>query len=89
MFLLFLDCTWQLLRQFPADFGFTEAFILALHDSSFSPYFSTFRFSCQRQQGHGSTVRGRDTSLRPQTLPLHPFFSSLYLSFSIPISKWG
>ncbi|XP_051629997.1 myotubularin-related protein 11 isoform X3 [Manacus candei] len=54
VFLLFLDCTWQLLRQFPADFGFTEAFLLALHDSSFSPYFSTFRFSCQRQRGHGS-----------------------------------
>ncbi|NXA97561.1 MTMRB protein, partial [Melanocharis versteri] len=50
VFLLFLDCTWQLLRQFPADFGFTEAFLLALHDSSFSPYFSTFRFSCQRQR---------------------------------------
>ncbi|NXY65324.1 MTMRB protein, partial [Callaeas wilsoni] len=54
VFLLFLDCTWQLLRQFPADFGFTEAFLLALHDSSFSPYFSTFRFSCQRQQGHSN-----------------------------------
>uniref|UniRef100_A0A8C3UU80 Myotubularin related protein 11 n=1 Tax=Catharus ustulatus TaxID=91951 RepID=A0A8C3UU80_CATUS len=51
VFLLFLDCTWQLLWQFPADFGFTEAFLLALHDSSFSPYFSTFRFSCQRHQG--------------------------------------
>ncbi|NWW07849.1 MTMRB protein, partial [Oreocharis arfaki] len=61
VFLLFLDCTWQLLRQFPADFGFTEAFLLALHDSSFSPYFSTFHFSCQRQRGHGSTVRGRAT----------------------------
>ncbi|XP_033375657.1 myotubularin-related protein 11 isoform X2 [Parus major] len=54
VFLLFLDCTWQLLWQFPADFGFTEAFLLALHDSSFSPYFSTFRFSCQRQRGRSS-----------------------------------
>ncbi|NXR24781.1 MTMRB protein, partial [Cinclus mexicanus] len=61
VFLLFLDCTWQLLWQFPADFGFTEAFLLALHDSSFSPYFSTFRFSCQRQRGHSSMVRGRST----------------------------
>ncbi|NWS12171.1 MTRAB protein, partial [Pachyramphus minor] len=59
VFLLFLDCTWQLLRQFPADFGFTEAFLLALHDSSFSPYFSTFRFSCQRQRGHGSPPRSQ------------------------------
>lgn len=88
MFLLFLDCTWQLLWQFPADFGFTEAFLLALHDSSFSPYFSTFRFSCQRQRGHSSMVRGRGTLLNPQTCPFHPF-SSLCLSFSTPIPNWG
>ncbi|XP_030821302.1 myotubularin-related protein 11 [Camarhynchus parvulus] len=65
VFLLFLDCTWQLLWQFPADFGFTEAFLLALHDSSFSPYFSTFRFSCQRQRGRSSLVRAGDQTYRP------------------------
>ncbi|XP_068851435.1 LOW QUALITY PROTEIN: myotubularin-related protein 11 [Aphelocoma coerulescens] len=65
VFLLFLDCTWQLLRQFPADFGFTEAFLLALHDSSFSPYFSTFRFSCQRQRDHGSMPRLPSQTYRP------------------------
>nr|XP_031362727.1 myotubularin-related protein 11 [Lonchura striata domestica] len=65
VFLLFLDCTWQLLWQFPADFGFTEAFLLALHDSSFSPYFSTFRFSCQRQQGHSGTPRLPSQIYRP------------------------
>ncbi|KAM6106621.1 myotubularin-related protein 11 [Pterocles gutturalis] len=52
VFLLFLDCVWQLVRQFPAAFGFTEAYLLALHDSSFAPYFSTFLFSCQRQRSH-------------------------------------
>ncbi|NXJ05184.1 MTMRC protein, partial [Odontophorus gujanensis] len=51
VFLLFLDCTWQLLRQFPAAFGFTEAYLVALHDSAFLPYCSTFLFSCQRQRG--------------------------------------
>ncbi|CAN8206892.1 unnamed protein product [Coccothraustes coccothraustes] len=65
VFLLFLDCTWQLLWQFPAEFGFTEAFLLALHDSSFSPYFSTFRFSCQRQRGHSSPPRLPSQTYRP------------------------
>ncbi|NWX38518.1 MTRAA protein, partial [Notiomystis cincta] len=65
VFLLFLDCTWQLLRQFPADFGFTEAFLLALHDSSFSPYFSTFRSSCQRQRGRGGAPRLPSQTYRP------------------------
>ncbi|NXD28945.1 MTRAA protein, partial [Spelaeornis formosus] len=65
VFLLFLDCTWQLLWQFPADFGFTEAFLLALHDSSFSPYFSTFRFSCQRQRSHSNMPRLPRQTYRP------------------------
>ncbi|NWT76025.1 MTMRB protein, partial [Prunella himalayana] len=65
VFLLFLDCTWQLLWQFPADFGFTEAFLLALHDSSFSPYFSTFRFSCQRQRGRSSLPQLPSQTYRP------------------------
>ncbi|XP_062488659.1 myotubularin-related protein 11 isoform X3 [Pezoporus occidentalis] len=65
VFLLFLDCTWQLVRQFPAAFGFTEAYLLALHDSSFTPYFSTFLFSCQRQRGHGSLHRPRSQSYHP------------------------
>ncbi|XP_065516288.1 myotubularin-related protein 11 isoform X3 [Lathamus discolor] len=64
VFLLFLDCTWQLVRQFPAAFGFTEAYLLALHDSSFTPYFSTFLFSCQRQRDHGSPHRPRSQSYR-------------------------
>ncbi|NWS63308.1 MTMRB protein, partial [Chunga burmeisteri] len=65
VFLLFLDCTWQLVRQFPAAFGFTEAYLLALHDSSFAPYFSTFLFSCQRQRGRGSPHRPRGQTYTP------------------------
>ncbi|XP_074385412.1 myotubularin-related protein 11 isoform X3 [Zonotrichia albicollis] len=65
VFLLFLDCTWQLLWQFPAHFGFTEAFLLALHDSSFSPDCSTFRFSCQRQRGRSSLPRLPSQTYRP------------------------
>ncbi|XP_009469693.1 PREDICTED: splicing factor 3B subunit 4 [Nipponia nippon] len=65
VFLLFLDCTWQLVRQFPAAFGFTEAYLLALHDSSFAPYFSTFLFSCQRQRGRGSPHRPHSQTYTP------------------------
>ncbi|NXO02541.1 MTMRB protein, partial [Rhinopomastus cyanomelas] len=65
VFLLFLDCTWQLLRQFPAAFGFTESYLLALHDSSFAPYSSTFLFSCQRQRGRGHPLRPHGQSYTP------------------------
>ncbi|XP_035202333.1 LOW QUALITY PROTEIN: myotubularin-related protein 11 [Oxyura jamaicensis] len=65
VFPLFLDCTWQLVRQFPAAFGFTEAFLLALHDSSFLPYCGTFLFSCQRQQGRGGPQQPRSQTYTP------------------------
>lgn len=42
MFPLFLDCVWQLLQQFPAEFEFSEFFLLALHDSIRVPDTLTF-----------------------------------------------
>ncbi|KAM9691630.1 myotubularin-related protein 11 isoform 5-T5 [Dama dama] len=42
VFLLFLDCVWQLLQQFPAEFEFSEFFLLALHDSVRVPDTLTF-----------------------------------------------
>ncbi|NWY07161.1 MTMRB protein, partial [Nothoprocta ornata] len=65
VFLLFLDCTWQLVRQFPGCFGFTESYLLALHDSSFVPYFSTFLFNCQWQRGRNSRPPGSAQSYTP------------------------
>ncbi|KAM6294223.1 myotubularin-related protein 11 [Aegotheles albertisi] len=65
VFLLFLDCTWQLVQQFPAAFGFTEWYLLALHDSSFTPYSSTFLSTCQRQQGWGTPHRPRSQTYTP------------------------
>ncbi|NWI16904.1 MTMRB protein, partial [Crypturellus soui] len=65
VFLLFLDCAWQLLRQFPGRFGFTESYLLALHDSSFVPYLSTFLFNCQWQRGRGGRPPGSAQSYIP------------------------
>lgn len=44
VFLLFLDCVQQLLRQYPLKFEYTEQFLILLIDSSFSSLFSTFLF---------------------------------------------
>ncbi|XP_048828822.1 LOW QUALITY PROTEIN: myotubularin-related protein 10-like [Brienomyrus brachyistius] len=49
MFLLFLDCVWQLIRQHPAAFEFTEIYLAVLCDSMWIPIFSTFLFNCPRQ----------------------------------------
>ncbi|NXD88046.1 MTMRB protein, partial [Halcyon senegalensis] len=41
------------------------AYLLALHDSSFAPYFSTFLFSCQRQRGRGTQHWPRSQTYTP------------------------
>ncbi|KAF5885852.1 myotubularin-related protein 11-like, partial [Clarias magur] len=50
IFLLFLDCVWQLWAQFPARFQLTESYLLAVHDSVQLPLFNTFLANCQRER---------------------------------------
>lgn len=47
LFLLFLDSTWQILRQFPDAFEFSETFLTTLWDSVFTPIFDTFQFNSE------------------------------------------
>ncbi|KAG8265529.1 Belongs to the protein-tyrosine phosphatase [Homalodisca vitripennis] len=50
VFLLFLDCVWQLLQQFPADFQMTETYLTTLWDSAHVSIFETFLFDCERDR---------------------------------------
>ncbi|KAM4630633.1 myotubularin-related protein 10 [Polymixia lowei] len=50
LFVLFLDCVWQIMNQYPAAFEFTEIYLTVLTDSMWIPVFSTFLFNCPRQQ---------------------------------------
>ncbi|NXI55828.1 MTMR9 protein, partial [Chloroceryle aenea] len=42
VFLLFLDCVWQILRQFPCSFEFNEQFLIMLFEHSYASQFGTF-----------------------------------------------
>lgn len=42
MFLLFLDCVWQILRQFPCSFEFNEHFLIMLFEHAYASQFGTF-----------------------------------------------
>lgn len=57
VFLLFLDCVWQLLSQYPSHFQLTADFLLALHDSIHLPLFSSFMANCQRERCKRSQVK--------------------------------
>lgn len=50
MFLLFLDCVWQLLQQFPTEFQMTETYLTTLWDSAHLSVFETFLFDCDRDR---------------------------------------
>ncbi|KAJ8290128.1 hypothetical protein GJAV_G00009010 [Gymnothorax javanicus] len=54
VFLLFLDCVWQLWAQYPSHFQLTGDYLLALHDSVHLPLFSTFLSNCQRERSRRS-----------------------------------
>lgn len=50
IFLLFLDCVWQLLQQFPSCFEFTETYLTTLWDTSLMGLFDTFLFNNDHQR---------------------------------------
>ncbi|KAK7574342.1 hypothetical protein V9T40_011533 [Parthenolecanium corni] len=50
IFLLFLDCVWQLLQQFPTQFQFSETYLTTLWDATHISLFDTFLFDCERDR---------------------------------------
>ncbi|KAG2463322.1 SF3B4 factor, partial [Polypterus senegalus] len=65
VFLLFLDCVWQLLKQFPSFFEITEDYLLAVHDSTYIPIFNTFLANCQRERARRIQSDASSSSLGP------------------------
>ncbi|XP_045901900.1 myotubularin-related protein 11 isoform X1 [Micropterus dolomieu] len=77
VFLLFLDCVWQLLSQYPSRFQLTDDFLLALHDSIHLPLFSSFLANCQRERCKRSQNLGQSyTPVNGWRDVLHPDSSS-------------
>ncbi|CAK9044626.1 5-bisphosphate 3-phosphatase) (Phosphatidylinositol-3-phosphate phosphatase), partial [Durusdinium trenchii] len=50
VFTLWIDCVWQLTRQFPKEFEFNAAFLIAILDEVSSSRFGTFLFNSQRER---------------------------------------
>lgn len=57
LFMLFLDCVWQMMNQYPAAFEFTETYLTVLSDSMWIPLFSTFLFNSPKQRAQYLMVR--------------------------------
>ncbi|CAA9997503.1 unnamed protein product [Nesidiocoris tenuis] len=50
VFTQFIDCTWQLLQQFPTAFQFNESFLLTIHDHSSSCRYGTFIGNSEKER---------------------------------------
>ncbi|KAM5128360.1 phosphatidylinositol-3-phosphate phosphatase MTMR1 isoform 1-T1 [Callospermophilus lateralis] len=50
IFLQFIDCVWQMTRQFPSAFEFNELFLITILDHLYSCLFGTFLCNCEQQR---------------------------------------
>ncbi|XP_062898868.1 myotubularin-related protein 12 isoform X1 [Mobula hypostoma] len=69
VFLLFLECIWQLLQQYPPAFEFTETYLTILSDSMHVPIFSTFLFNSPHQKDN-TQMLGEDRGMLCRSLKL-------------------
>ncbi|XP_055464728.1 myotubularin-related protein 1 isoform X3 [Psammomys obesus] len=50
IFLQFIDCVWQMTRQFPSAFEFNELLLITILDHLYSCLFGTFLCNCEQQR---------------------------------------
>ncbi|XP_010180367.1 PREDICTED: myotubularin-related protein 9-like, partial [Mesitornis unicolor] len=50
LFLLFLDCVWQLSRQFPFSLEFSERLLLTLFDNAYASAYGTFLCNNEKER---------------------------------------
>ncbi|EEZ98180.1 myotubularin-related protein 10-B [Tribolium castaneum] len=50
IFLLFLDCVWQITQQYPTAFQFSETYLTTVWDSAHTSIFDTFLFNCEHDR---------------------------------------
>ncbi|KAF3836713.1 hypothetical protein F7725_004177 [Dissostichus mawsoni] len=50
LFVQFIDCVWQMTRQFPAAFEFNELFLITVLDHLYSCLFGTFLYNSEQER---------------------------------------
>ncbi|KAM5245962.1 phosphatidylinositol-3,5-bisphosphate 3-phosphatase MTMR2 [Ctenodactylus gundi] len=77
VFLQFIDCVWQMTRQFPTAFEFNEYFLITILDHLYSCLFGTFLCNSEQQ-------RGRE-NLPKRTVSLWSYINSQLEDFTNPL----
>ncbi|XP_053540381.1 myotubularin-related protein 2-like [Ictalurus punctatus] len=50
LFVQFIDCVWQMMRQFPSASEFKELFLIPILDRPYSCLFGTFLYSSEQER---------------------------------------
>ncbi|XP_030216568.1 phosphatidylinositol-3,5-bisphosphate 3-phosphatase MTMR2 isoform X2 [Gadus morhua] len=77
VFVQFIDCVWQMTRQFPAAFEFNENFLVTMLDHLYSGLFGTFLCNSEQQR-----VK---EELPKRSMSLWSFINSQLEDFSNPL----
>ncbi|XP_030637604.1 phosphatidylinositol-3,5-bisphosphate 3-phosphatase MTMR2 isoform X2 [Chanos chanos] len=76
VFVQFIDCVWQMTRQFPTAFEFNEYFLITILDHLYSCLFGTFLCNSEQQRVKEELVK--------RTVSLWSFINSQLDEFSNP-----
>uniref|UniRef100_A0A8C1UIP6 Phosphatidylinositol-3,5-bisphosphate 3-phosphatase MTMR2 n=1 Tax=Cyprinus carpio TaxID=7962 RepID=A0A8C1UIP6_CYPCA len=79
IFLQFIDCVWQMTRQFPAAFEFNEYFLITILDHLYSCLFGTFL--CNSEQQRLKEVRRTVSLWSFVNSQLEEFVNPLYVHY--------
>lgn len=80
VFLLFLDCVWQIYQQFPCSFEFNDRFLITLFEHAYSSQFGTFLCNneCERVAAKLKTMTVSLWSYLNQADILKPLLNPMY-----------
>ncbi|KAG1658002.1 Myotubularin-related protein 2 [Nymphon striatum] len=70
IFLQFIDCVWQIMKQFPVSFEFNEQFLITILDHLYSCLFGTFLFNSDQQRNKEEPIHLRNREMLALKLQL-------------------
>uniref|UniRef100_A0A8C1N176 Myotubularin related protein 1a n=1 Tax=Cyprinus carpio TaxID=7962 RepID=A0A8C1N176_CYPCA len=76
LFVQFIDCVWQMMRQFPAAFEFNELFLITILDHLYSCLFGTFLYNSDQERV--------EKALNSKTVSLWSYINSQTEDFTNP-----
>ncbi|XP_069746882.1 phosphatidylinositol-3,5-bisphosphate 3-phosphatase MTMR2 isoform X2 [Narcine bancroftii] len=82
VFLQFIDCVWQMIRQFPTAFEFNEFFLITILDHLYSCLFGTFLLNSEQQRVKEELQKNTVSLWAYINSQLEEFINPLYVNYS-------